>query len=648
MHLIQRSLRSLLFAFFIIITGTSLLIAATKESDRGAKIYAESSKSVLMIIIKSAKGEIVGQGTGFVVAGGKIITNEHVVREGSVFVDLGAVKIPATIERVDAFNDIALLSVGVEFTLKPLTISDVSPKPGASVYALGNPQGLEKSISTGVVSAVREINGRQLLQITAPISQGSSGGPILNAVGAVVGVAVGILDRGQNLNFAVPAALVSKLLAGEVPSDTDVSALLIKVTELKKKLYSYNFSNEADSDWQKIDKQIDALLENALVRAGTDHAILLKIAEQAENRNNEIVITAADRAVKLKPTAEGNLILGKALTSKARVSDDNRAIFQDRAEKALRSAFKLMKQPTADMYYHLGDLLEDRENYRESESIFLRALELSKKDNNSDMQVDILRGLIRVERVLKKETDVKKFFAALVDMGSDTSFDWSENGRWLDGLFKYNEAGRSFQKAALLGGYWTNWCEAAGSYDSALEDNDDAVLLTSRKCISEGTGKKDSEARIADAHRMIAKILNKRGVYQEALSHARDATVLDSTNPWAFYYQAQALLGLRRFNESINASTQAIRLSDGKYATMHFNLGAAYFEVGNWEFARQSYEKAAQLNSTDSTAPYNVALCLGRLGYYRDAASWYEEVLRRNPSHPKKNDILSMIQLYRR
>jgi tetratricopeptide (TPR) repeat protein len=150
------------------------------------------------------------------------------------------------------------------------------------------------------------------------------------------------------------------------------------------------------------------------------------------------------------------------------------------------------------------------------------------------------------------------------------------------------------------------------------------------------------------AHVNIASVLNGRSVYEEALSHSREATGLDSSNAVAFAEEAIALLGLRRFQESINASGQAIRWSDGKYSYMHFTLGLAYFELENWEFAMQSFEKAAQLNLKDGAAAYNVALCMVRLGYFGDAARWFEEVLRRNPNHPQKQEIRDKVQRLRR
>jgi tetratricopeptide (TPR) repeat protein len=163
--------------------------------------------------------------------------------------------------------------------------------------------------------------------------------------------------------------------------------------------------------------------------------------------------------------------------------------------------------------------------------------------------------------------------------------------------------------------------------------------------MAEGTGKDKSEKYLAVAHRQIADVLNKRGVYEEALSHAKEATDLDSSNPWGYAILADALYGLRRFQETINAAKQAIRLSDGKYASMHFRLGNAYFDTENWEFARQSFEKAAELEPKDPAAPYNVALCFQHLGLYIDAAHWFEEVLRRDPSRSDRDELLNKIRI---
>jgi serine protease Do len=83
---------------------------------------------------------------------------------------------------------------------------------GAKVTVISSPSGLENTVSDGILSAVREYDAVRLLQITAPISPGSSGGPVLNTAGQMVGVATFQFEKGQNLNFAVGAEYILPLL----------------------------------------------------------------------------------------------------------------------------------------------------------------------------------------------------------------------------------------------------------------------------------------------------------------------------------------------------------------------------------------------------------------------------------------------------
>ena len=84
---------------------------------------------------------------------------------------------------------------------------------GDEIFAVGNPRGLEGTFSAGIISGIRRVGQDTLLQVTAPISPGSSGGPILNGRGEVIGVAVASFTGGQNLNFAVPADYLKALIS---------------------------------------------------------------------------------------------------------------------------------------------------------------------------------------------------------------------------------------------------------------------------------------------------------------------------------------------------------------------------------------------------------------------------------------------------
>jgi hypothetical protein len=91
-------------------------------------------------------------------------------------------------------------------------------RPGDPVVAIGNPLGLEDTVSNGLVSARRRSeDGSEVLQISAPIAPGSSGGPIFNDRGEVIGIAVAILEEGQNLNFGVPARYLAPMIRRASP-----------------------------------------------------------------------------------------------------------------------------------------------------------------------------------------------------------------------------------------------------------------------------------------------------------------------------------------------------------------------------------------------------------------------------------------------
>lgn len=201
--------------FFVACVSLLATVAATQPSpDDASRIYAETAGSVFPLLVKSALGQDVAQGTGFLIAGGRIVTNEHVVRRGEkILLVLGEAKISLRLEKSDAARDLAVLKSDVELTARPLELSQAMPKPGESVIVIGTPAGLERSISSGLSSGLREIDSQRVLQITAPISPGSSGGPVFDRAGRVVGVATSTLADGQNLNFAVPVSELRDFLS---------------------------------------------------------------------------------------------------------------------------------------------------------------------------------------------------------------------------------------------------------------------------------------------------------------------------------------------------------------------------------------------------------------------------------------------------
>jgi hypothetical protein len=151
-------------------------------------------------------------GTGFVIdKAGLVVTNLHVVvpPDDIQVKMLDGKKYP--VQRVvgwDDLHDLVILDIDPPHELPVLRLGDSdSVSPGDPVLAIGNPLGvLDYTVSDGLLSAVRLITPElSLFQITAPISQGSSGGPVFNSYGEVIGVVTAFLAGGQSLNFAIPA-----------------------------------------------------------------------------------------------------------------------------------------------------------------------------------------------------------------------------------------------------------------------------------------------------------------------------------------------------------------------------------------------------------------------------------------------------------
>lgn len=152
-------------------------------------------------------------GSGFFVADGLVATNKHVLEcggRGSVRVAGDGRPFPVISTWRDPRHDLALVRVtGAQ--VRPLTLSERWPSVGDDVYVAGNPEGLQGTFSRGIVSGLRRDEG--LLQFDAPVSPGSSGGPVVDGRGRVVGVTAASVRQGQNLNFAVPAQYLPPLIA---------------------------------------------------------------------------------------------------------------------------------------------------------------------------------------------------------------------------------------------------------------------------------------------------------------------------------------------------------------------------------------------------------------------------------------------------
>jgi tetratricopeptide (TPR) repeat protein len=210
-----RRLRSAAAAVGLFV-ATSLHLSA--EEIDAAKLDHQCGPSVVFILATSSDGKEGKQGTGFIVsADGKMVTNHHVIAGAAKFVVRSADKKEIPVKAVladDGMHDLAILQLEGKDLPALALADDGATQRGSRVVVIGNPLGFESTISDGLISAIRQVDRYgELYQITAPISHGSSGSPVLNAQGQVIGVATLGIDEGQALNFAVSARNVRDLLA---------------------------------------------------------------------------------------------------------------------------------------------------------------------------------------------------------------------------------------------------------------------------------------------------------------------------------------------------------------------------------------------------------------------------------------------------
>jgi hypothetical protein len=192
-----------------------------------ADLFRRYSPSVATLIVTRKDGKA-SQGTGFLISSaGEVLTNFHVVDNAESVEVHFSKTLWYSAKRIvaqDPEKDLALLWVErVAPSLSYLQISPAKKPEGSDLVVIGTPRGFEKTVSTGILSGYRTYGPLSLIQITAPISSGSSGSPVFDTGGKVIGIAIGTLQNAQGLNFAVEGEEIAKFLRArpfKTPAET--------------------------------------------------------------------------------------------------------------------------------------------------------------------------------------------------------------------------------------------------------------------------------------------------------------------------------------------------------------------------------------------------------------------------------------------
>jgi S1-C subfamily serine protease len=246
-------------------------------------VAKSASVSVVHIIVQKKvagqKQTAPGSGSGFIISSdGYIVTNNHVV-EGATSIQViltNGLEVKAQLRGADPSTDIAVLKIH-EYGLKSLQFADSKGlQPGQVAIAIGNPMGLQFTVTAGVVSALgrslRASNGRlidDIIQTDASLNPGNSGGPLLNSFGQVIGVNTAIINGGQGLCFAVSSNLAAYvagklIIEGKVRrAYLGIAGNTISLTE--RMIASNRLSNKTGIYVSEVIADAPALNENILM-----------------------------------------------------------------------------------------------------------------------------------------------------------------------------------------------------------------------------------------------------------------------------------------------------------------------------------------------------------------------------------------------
>lgn len=433
--------------------------------------------AVATVITYDADGNPLGQGTGFFISRqGHLITNYHVLEgfstaviktnNGRRFTIKGVVAQDAEADLIEVLVDIS------DTAVHALRVTEVVPPVGERVIVVGSPLGLSQTVSDGIVSAIRNIKGvGRIIQITAPISEGSSGSPVVNVRGEVVGVATLQFREGQNLNFAIPGQRILGL-------------------GFSKRLPESRAKGQIGRQKHKSTKAPKLDLEQLLLR------------KAQEDLPNYL------RAVSLRPNdAEAHTKLGWTY------------YYLNRYEDAIQSFKRAVQlQPNSLIALSmLGTIYGNLGRYTDSFEYCQKALRL--KPENPDVLVDLSRAYVGLGQTEEAIEAAKK----AVQIDPDSSHAHVQLGLIYVDLGRYKEAAMAFEFATSIATeYAPGFYSLAWTYYT-LGRHEDAEAKYKRAL--------EIDPKHEDSYIGLGNLYSEIGRYQEAIAAFKHAAILSPRNP---------------------------------------------------------------------------------------------------------------------
>ncbi len=422
----------------------ALVPTLARSQDQLPDLVRRIKPSAVAVETFDARGEKLSRGSGFFIDVDRIVTNRHVIEgayRAEVHLSSGYSYQVKSVAAVDAEGDLALLKIDAPPNLvRPLALDRTSPQEGESVVVIGNPFGLEGSVTNGIVSAVRDIPGfGRIIQITAPISPGSSGSPVVNMHGQVIGVATLQVTGGQSVNFAIPSERIAQLNRSTQTQGTQTISLseLVVATSRDKHAKAVEFFRDGLSFLSKDDCEKALPYFQQATESDTGYAeawAQMGFCDEKLSRHAE-AIEASKKAVGIRPSAESYFNIGLANYRLKQYRD---------AETAYRQSIKLDPYNAADAYYALGLTYRDSGQFDDEIQAYKQAIRL-RSDYLSAYDHLGLRYL-----QVKKYSEAAEAFKQVAALKPGDANAQNNLGEAYEALGKHGESVEAFRQAIRL------------------------------------------------------------------------------------------------------------------------------------------------------------------------------------------------------
>ena len=406
-----------------------LSVAFTAYAKTASEVYEQAARSTVVVENIDAQGEAQSMGSGVVLPDGDVVTNCHVVK-GFIRLKVrsGSKEHPATLRYSDWDRDVCSLSAPGLSAPAVVVGNSKTLKVGAKVYAIGAPKGLSLTLSDGIVSSLRPVDGGHYIQTTAAISPGSSGGGLFDENGALVGLTTFYLAEGQNLNFAVPVEWVKDLAQRSTKAAATATVIAQPVTQWLNK----GIELESRKNWP-------ALLEHSLrwTKAQPGSSTAWYSLGNAYNKAGQSAktIEAYQQAIRINPElAEAWSNLGVVY---AKAGQSAKAI--EAYEQALR-----IKPEYAMAWYNLGNDYYGAGQFAKAIEAYQQALRINPE------YADAWSNLGVVYRKAGQSSKASEAYQQALRINPELAEAWSNLGLTYDGASQSAKAIEAYQQALRI------------------------------------------------------------------------------------------------------------------------------------------------------------------------------------------------------